>query len=70
MTDEAPDPPQAEPAPNKMTGGRKPAPLGSKGAGDAAGGATEPQGGPDAADLDKDPAYQPTDEALKDLKGG
>jgi hypothetical protein len=70
VTDEAPDPPQAEPAPNKVTGGRKPAPLGSKGGGEAGGTTTEPQGGPDAADLDKDPAYNPTDPALRDLKGG
>ena len=69
VTDEAPDPPQAEPAPNRVTGGRKPAPLGSKGGGEPGGG-SEPQGGPDAADLDKDPAYNPTDPALRDLKGG
>lgn len=32
--------------------------------------ATEEQDGPDAAELDKDPAYNPEDEHLKDLKGG
>ena len=26
--------------------------------------------GPDAADLDKDPAYEPEDPALKGIKGG
>ena len=26
--------------------------------------------GPDAAELDQDPAYDPDDENLKDLKGG
>ena len=26
--------------------------------------------GPDAAELDQDPAYDPEDENLKDLKGG
>jgi hypothetical protein len=26
--------------------------------------------GPDAADLDKDPAYEPEDPGLKDIKGG
>ena len=26
--------------------------------------------GPDAADLDQDPAYDPDDENLKDVKGG
>ena len=30
---------------------------------------TEEQG-PDAAELDQDPAYDPDDENLKDLKGG
>ena len=28
------------------------------------------QDGPDAAELDQDPAYNPDDENLKDLKGG
>jgi len=29
-----------------------------------------PDDGPDAAELDQDPAYNPDDEELKDLKGG
>lgn len=32
-------------------------------------GPTEEQG-PDAADLDKDPAYEPEDPGLKGIKGG
>jgi hypothetical protein len=67
VTDEAPEPPGAEPSPRDRAAahkGRKPAPLGSQG--------DEPREseGPDAADLDRDPAYNPTDPALKDLKGG
>ena len=30
----------------------------------------DPNGGPDTADLDSDPAYNPQDDELKDLKGG
>lgn len=30
----------------------------------------EEDDGPDVADLDSDPAYNPDDEELKDLKGG
>jgi hypothetical protein len=33
-------------------------------------GGSEEESGPDAAELDKDPAYNPDDENLKDLKGG
>lgn len=32
--------------------------------------ATTEAGGPDTAELDQDPAYDPDDERLKDLKGG
>jgi hypothetical protein len=32
--------------------------------------ARDEETGPDAADLDADPAYAPDDEELKDLKGG
>jgi hypothetical protein len=34
------------------------------------GGDEEPQGGPKADELDKDPAYNPEDENLKGIKGG
>ena len=64
VTGEAPAPLGAEPTPRAAAAsrrGRRPAPLGS---------ADDPSGGPDTADLDKDPAYNPTDPALKDLKGG
>jgi hypothetical protein len=33
-------------------------------------GGDEEESGPDAAELDKDPAYNPDDENLKGLKGG
>ncbi len=39
-------------------------------AGDQGGGDEEPQGGPAADELDKDPAYNPDDENLKGIKGG
>jgi hypothetical protein len=32
--------------------------------------AAEDEDGPDAAELDQDPAYEPDDESLKDIKGG
>jgi hypothetical protein len=32
--------------------------------------ASKEEQGPDAADLDKDPAYEPEDEYLKGIKGG
>ena len=34
------------------------------------GGGAGEESGPDAADLNEDPAYEPDDENLKDLKGG
>jgi hypothetical protein len=69
VTEEAPAPPGAEPAPREVAAsghGRAPAPLGN----------TEkptPRGedpGPDPAHLDEDPAYQPTDPGLRGVKGG
>ncbi len=30
----------------------------------------EEEEGPDASELDEDPAYEPEDEGLKDIKGG
>jgi hypothetical protein len=67
---EAPAPAKAEPTPKQTARrgkGRSPAPLGSKET--PVGGPVETQG-PDAADLDKDPAYQPTEPGLRKLKGG
>jgi hypothetical protein len=60
-----------EPSPKQTAArgkGRHPAPLGNTE--QPPGGVPKETQGPDAADLDKDPAYQPTDDALKDLKGG
>ena len=34
------------------------------------GAGTPPDEGPDPSELDQDPAYEPDDEGLKDLKGG
>ena len=68
VSDEDPAPAGAEPSPKKVAarrGGRKPAPLGSNGD-DGPKHAT----GPDVADLDDDPAYNPTDPGLRDMKGG
>lgn len=68
---EAPAPPGAEPTPKQVARsgkGRSPAPLGSRET--PIGGAPAETQGPDAADLDKDPAYQPKDPALRKLKGG
>jgi hypothetical protein len=57
------EPVKAEPSPRAAAAsrtGRRPAPLGSK----------EPEAnGPDTADLDKDPAYNPPP-GLRDIKGG
>jgi hypothetical protein len=60
-----------EPSPKQTAArgkGRHPSPLGNTE--QPPGGVPQESQGPDAADLDKDPAYQPADEALKDLKGG
>ena len=60
-----------EPSPKQTAArgkGRHPAPLGNTER--PPGGARHETQGPDAADLDKDPAYQPADKALKNLKGG
>jgi hypothetical protein len=68
---EGPPPVGREPSPKQTAArgkGRHPAPLGNTE--QPPGGVPKETQGPDAADLDKDPAYQPTDEALKDLKGG
>ena len=68
VSDEAPAPPGAEPSPERVSaagGGRRPAPLGSEG--EDAPGEGE---GPDVAEIDQDPAYNPTDPGLRDLKGG
>jgi BON domain len=57
VTGEAPAPVGSEPTPRAASAtrrGRRPAPLGSE----------------DPDDLDNDPAYNPTDPGLKDLKGG
>ena len=64
VSDEAPAPLGAEPTPRAAAAsrrGRRPAPLGST---------DDPSGGPDTADLDRDPAYNPTEPGLRDLKGG
>jgi hypothetical protein len=68
---EGPPPVGEEPSPKQTAArgkGRHPAPLGNTE--QPPGGVQAETQGPDAADLDKDPAYQPMDEALKDLKGG
>ena len=60
-----------EPSPKQTAArgkGRHPAPLGNTE--QPPGGVPEETQGPDAAELDKDPAYQPAGEALKGLKGG
>jgi hypothetical protein len=71
VSEEAPAPPEAEPSPRRAaaTGsGRKPAPMGSQGDEPAAG--AQAPDGPDTAELDRDPAYNPTEPGLRDLKGG
>lgn len=71
MNAEGPSPVGQEPSPKQTAArgkGRHPAPLGNTE--QPPGGVPKETQGPDAADLDKDPAYQPTDDALKDLKGG
>jgi len=68
VSDEAPAPAGAEPTPKEVTaagGGRRPAPLGSHD--DQAPAEAD---GPDTADLDDDPAYNPKGPGLRDLKGG
>jgi hypothetical protein len=63
VTEEAPAPVVAEPGPREASvarAGRSPAPLGSH----------EETSGPDPARLDEDPAYNPTEPGLRDLKGG
>ena len=68
VSDEAPAPAGAEPTPKAVSAagrGRKPAPLGSQD--DQA--PTDAEG-PDTADLDDDPAYNPNAAGLRDLKGG
>lgn len=68
VSEEAPAPAGAEPAPkvvNALGAGRKPAPLGSHD--DQALADAE---GPDTAYLDDDPAYNPKPPGLRDLKGG
>jgi hypothetical protein len=67
-SEEAPAPAGAEPTPKEVTaagGGRRPAPLGSH---DEQ--APAKADGPDTADLDDDPAYNPKGPGLRDLKGG
>jgi hypothetical protein len=54
-----PDPEQQDPESGAAT---------QPGAGDSAGGGEEQ--GPDASELDADPAYNPDQQGLKDLKGG
>jgi hypothetical protein len=44
------------------------APATAENSGDDGGGSEE--AGPDAGELDQDPAYNPDDENLKDIKGG
>jgi BON domain len=71
VSDEAPAPPGAEPSPRRAaaTGsGRRPAPMGSQGDEPPAG--PDAPEGPDTAELDRDPAYNPTQPGLRDLKGG
>ena len=77
ISEEAPAPPSAEPAPKEVAAagkGRGPAPVGSPGGADdpAAAERDEPaeRDDPDVAELDKDPAYQPSEPGLRDLKGG
>jgi hypothetical protein len=68
VSDEAPAPAGAEPTPKQVAaagGGRRPAPLGSN---DEQ--APAEADGPDTADLDDDPAYNPKGRGLRDLKGG
>jgi hypothetical protein len=68
VSDEAPAPDGAEPTPKEITaagGGRRPAPLGSHDDH-----APAEAAGPDTADLDDDPAYNPKAPGLRDLKGG
>src|SRR5215213_6398831 len=75
VSDEPPAPLGAEPTPRSLAAsgrGRKPAPMGSQGDEGAAG---EPSGpdapaGPDVERLDEDPAYNPSDPGLRNLKGG
>jgi hypothetical protein len=71
VSDEAPAPTGAEPSPKEVAatgGGRRPAPLGSQD--DEKAPAKPEADGPDTADLDDDPAYNPTSAGLRDLKGG
>src|SRR5215204_718105 len=68
VSDEAPAAAGAEPTPKQVRaagGGRRPAPLGSHD--DQA---RDEADGPDTADLDDDPAYNPKGAGLRDLKGG
>jgi hypothetical protein len=62
----AADSPLAErPQPADSAAAERPQPAESHPAGESA-----RQDGPDAAELDKDPAYQPSDPGLRSLKGG
>lgn len=77
--EEAPAPASAEPSPKEVSAGgtgRHPAPLGSPAAEESAvetaakpGAEPAEEEGPDAGDLDKDPAYEPSDPAQRELKG-
>jgi BON domain len=69
VSEEAPAPVGAEPSPRAASAageGRRPAPLG----GDTENGPEREANGPDTARLDEDPAYNPKDPGLRDLKGG
>jgi hypothetical protein len=70
VSDEQAAPPVAEPAPRTAAAarrGRSPAPLGAEEQSPAG---PDAPGGPDVERLDEDPAYNPKEPGLRDLKGG